>query len=193
MSALSAANSGSKSSRSSFAGCSTGRRREAASDFTGPEAICCPRPLGLSGCVITPTTACAEFRRCSSVGTANPGVPKKATRSGISPSPLAGLRELPDLAQDQITRDAPQAIDEETRVEVIDFMLQGAREQAAAFEPVLLAVAIQALDDDASGPRYRGREPRDAQAAFLFELHAVALDELRIDHRMQLNGVLAEG
>ena len=70
-------------------------------------------------------------------------------------------------------------------VEVIHLVLKRAGEQALALPLILGAGAIQALDDDARGTHDGGVELRDAQAAFVFELHAVAFDERRIDHDHQ--------
>src|ERR1051325_8530332 len=165
----------------------------------GPSLTCRPRPRGRSGCVMTPTTVCDECTRRSSVGTANPGVPKKATRSDISPStrfarsgrgsPFAGFLELLDLADDEISRDAPQPIDEQALVEVIHFVLQRASEQVRAGKRVLLTVTIQTLHDDSLWPRDGGGKARQAETPFFFELHALALDELRIDHDVQGRGI----
>ena len=44
---------------------------------------------------------------------------------------------------------------------------------------------LRPFDHDALGTRHGGGEAGNAQAAFFFELHAVALDELRVDHRVQ--------
>lgn len=42
------------------------------------------RPAGRSGCVSTPTTACALPTSAASGGTANSGVPAKATRNDMA-------------------------------------------------------------------------------------------------------------
>ncbi len=92
--------------------------------------------------------------------------------------PFAGARQLLDPPDDQIALDAAQAIDEQRAVEVIHFVLKRAREETGAFALVLGAGAIESFHDRAFGPDDGGVEARNAEAAFFFELHAFAHDEL---------------
>src|SRR5690349_10886561 len=123
----------------------------------------------------------------SSEGTANCGVPKNTTRMRYH----LPARELLDLADDEVLLQAPESIDEERAVEVIHLVLEAAGEEACRLNGLLVAVAIQSLEHRAHRPRHRCIEARCAQAAFLFELHAIALDERRVDERQQLAGVSA--
>ena len=79
-SARSAASSARNGSCFSRSGCSTGTPPSIARAFTGASLVFWPRPRGRSGCVTTPTTACADCSSASSEGTANAGVPKKTIR-----------------------------------------------------------------------------------------------------------------
>jgi hypothetical protein len=55
-----------------------------------------------------------------------------------------------------------------------------------------VAGAIETLDDCARRPHDCRIESRDAQAAFLLELHAITLDEFRVDEDHQCRRVVAD-
>ena len=76
--------------------------------------------------------------------------------------------------------------------EVIHLVLEAAGQQSGAFDDLLLAVAVQPFDDRARRARERGVEAGHAEAAFFLELHAVALDEFRIDEREQIGRIAAD-
>src|SRR4051812_38370322 len=97
----------------------------------------------------------------------------RRTRSAEA-SPLALARELVDLADDQIALDAAQPVHEQLAVEVIHLVLKGAREQPGPFVLKRLALTIEPLHDGAHRTHHRRVEPRDAEAAFFFQLHAIA-------------------
>src|SRR5262245_57388137 len=90
------------------------------------------------------------------------------------PLPFAGARQLLDPANDEILLQPAQAIDEDGALEVIDLVLKAAREQARGLDDLLLTVTIEPFEDRARWTRDRRVEPGHAEAAFLFELHAVA-------------------
>ena len=48
------------------------------------------------------------------------------------PAGRAGFRQLPDLAEDQVTRDAAKPVHEQARLQVIHFVLQRPGQQAGA-------------------------------------------------------------
>src|SRR5262249_52486716 len=104
----------------------------------------------------------------------------RRTPPGGARLPFAGARQLPNLADDEIALEAAKAIDEQRPVEVIHLVLKRPREQPRSLVRLLVPVAIAALDDSMRGPHDGRVEPRHAQAAFFFELNAIALDELRI-------------
>ena len=61
-------------------------------------------------------------------------MPACRRRRRAAASPLAGALQLPDLADDQVALDAAQPIEEQHAVEVIDLVLEGASQQACAFD-----------------------------------------------------------
>ena len=74
--------------------------------------------------------------------------------------PFAGARQLLDLPDDEILLQSAKAIDEDRAVEVIHLVLEAAGEQPGSFDDLLLAVAVQALDDRARRSGQRGVEAR---------------------------------
>src|ERR1700704_3064295 len=107
----------------------------------------------------------------------------RRTRSAADrSSPLAGARELADPPDNHVAFETAEVIDEELSVEMVHFVLKRTRQQVRAFALVVLPGATEAFDDGAYRPHDRRVEPREAEAALLFELPAVAQDKLRIDH-----------
>src|SRR6266704_2633375 len=94
--------------------------------------------------------------------------------------PFTGAAQRLDSAEDEPPLHASQPVDEQDAVEVIHFVLNGAREKAFRLDHALAAVAIEA----AYRQRLRSRDGRvkagHAEAAFFFELHALTMDELGI-------------
>src|SRR5262245_20056327 len=97
-----------------------------------------------------------------------------------------------NLADDDVALDAAKAIDEQHAVEMIDFVLQRASQQPGPVDRSRAAVAVQATHDHARGTGNRRIEARQAQAAFLFELHPVAFDKFWIDEGDQVAAALAD-
>src|SRR4029079_5019409 len=85
-------------------------------------------------------------------------------------SPRASCPALANLAQDQPPADALQPIDEEDAVQVVDLVLDRARQQPLALDRALAAAAIEMADADAHRPWDRRLEAWQAQAAFELEL-----------------------
>lgn len=102
------------------------------------------------------------------------------------PLPFVVPLQLLDLAKDQIALDAAQPIDEDAAVEMIHFVLKRAREQPVALDEAKLAVAIETLDDSSLRAGDRRCEAGHAEAAFILELHAFALDEHGVDEHLQI-------
>src|SRR5688500_6600844 len=98
-------------------GCRTGSPSLNALCLTGDSASCCPRPLGRSGCVYTAATSCPALTMCSSVGTANSGVPMKTIRTGSGP--LTRLGKFSDLALDQVALEDTDVADVKPAFQVV--------------------------------------------------------------------------
>ena len=129
---------------------------------------CRPRPLGRSGCVTTADHVAARAPPPRSDGTANSGVPMNTTRGRLSarlpderrrPIVLGQLaaRERLERALQELALERRQPVDEQHAVEVIDLVLDRAREEALGLELERAAVLVVRLDRDA---RARARRPR---------------------------------
>src|SRR5688500_11451072 len=108
-------------------------------------------------------------------------------------SPFTGARQLADLADDEVLLQAAQPIDEHGAIEMIHLVLEAAGEQSRSLDDLLDTLAVESLEHRARRTGDRGVEAGHAQAAFFFELHAVAVDELGIDERHQILRVTADG
>jgi hypothetical protein len=75
---------------------------------------------------------------------------------------------------------------------MIDLVLERAGQEPGALDRVFVAQPIQAFHDDPFGAGHCGRESRNAQAALFLELHAVAFDKFRVDHRVEPRRVFSE-
>src|SRR5690606_23391635 len=98
-------------------------------------------------------------------------------------SPASRAFEFADLAKDQIALDPAQSIEEERPFEVVDFVLEGTGQQAGAFYFLFVPVPVEPACGDSRRTTDRRREARHAQAAFVFDLHAVARHDLGIHQR----------
>ena len=97
-------------------GCSTGRPRRRGQRLdraVGDLLPAAARPIGLRD--DADDLVRRSRQSCSSVGTAKPACRRTRRAARITRSPLAGFRQLLDLPQDQIARDAAQPIDEQAR------------------------------------------------------------------------------
>src|SRR5437588_152630 len=122
------------------AGCRMGRPCSSARSFTGDALTPRPLPRGLSGCVTTAATSCGDSSNARRAGTATSGVPMKTTR--ITSEPLGGVRARrwrhPEVLIAQCLHGffpklGCEAIDEQDAVEVIDLVLEDAREEPFRF------------------------------------------------------------
>ena len=76
---------------------------------------------------------------------------------------------------------------------MVDLVLKRAGEQARALALLGLTAAVEPSEDDALGPDDGRVEAGHAETSFFFELHAVALDELRVDHHDESTRVTPDG
>src|SRR3981081_1791904 len=107
-----------------------------------------PRPATRSGCVTTRAISCPASRSWFNVGWPNVAVPAKTMRNRTSGADefrfLLLLLRL-DLAQGV---EAGQTICEEDAVEVVDLVLDRARQQCIALDLHRLALAVQPARHD---------------------------------------------
>src|ERR1035438_1320872 len=116
-----------------FCGWCTGTPAASPVSLTGENETCMPRPLGRSGWVIIAAISKSGWvRRCSSVGTANRGVPQNTTFIGTKRLPFAEFPHFLDFALDQVALEHAEVLDEKDAVEVIDFVAERARQQILA-------------------------------------------------------------
>src|SRR6186713_1465582 len=144
---------------------------EAAGRAPSADRAATPRPSRCDGIAPAPRATAPRMPACREIRYAG--------------SPLARLLQLLNLPDDQVALDPAQPIDEDDAVEVIHFVLEGARQQARSFDRLLGAVTRQSLEDRALGPDDGGVEAGRAEAAFLFELRAFAFDERGVHHHDQ--------
>src|SRR5581483_2940031 len=184
--------------RRRLGGWSTRRPCSSARRLTGGAVSTWLRPVGLSGCVTAATTSTGESGASSRRSTvaAKAGVPKKTARGRSRtryPLPLqGGLRlALLLLRLDPVDlRAIPHAVEEERSLQVIDLVLEDARQPPFRLDPHLLTFAVAALDRQAGGTGDRPLPVGRGKAALLIGRLAAALDDLRIDQRVELVLVL---
>src|SRR5271170_2147559 len=157
-----------------------------AASFTGELASSLPRPRGRSGCVTTASILnSGRASNSRNVGRANAGVPQKIIfRGGTKVLPLAGFFQLADFAFDEVALEHAEVGDEEHAVEVIDFVAEGAGEQAfaAAFE--LGAGGVLRADGDVLRAFDVAAKTGERETAFFLALLAFGVNNLGIgeDH-----------
>src|ERR1700744_5204003 len=165
-----------------FSGCKTSRPTASASCFTGGTVSAKPRPLGRSGWQSTSSMPWPAARSASSVGTANAGVPQKTSRiRDRSPLPFAGALQFADATQDQVTLERTDAEDKQNAVQMVDFVLEGARQQLRSLALGPLAVFILRLHDHARCPPHLVANVGQTEAALFFNLFSLVQRDLRID------------
>src|SRR5688572_3732538 len=135
-----------------FSGCRTWSSSSSATTFTGGGTVVLRcRPCGLSGCVTTATTSQPSPNNARSGGVANSGVPQKRTRMSLGLAPrrpvsrdrrrsgqdasLPGvfLLEVFPPRHDAAPLEEAQVIDEQLAMQVVDFVLERARQQFIRF------------------------------------------------------------
>ena len=102
-----------------------------AMDLTGVGISFCPRPLGRSGWVTTPISSWGESRRASSEGQANSD---GAQEEDLQPFPSFFF--LQQFLFEEIPFQSAEPVDEEDPVQVVNFVLQGNRQQVLPESPV---------------------------------------------------------
>src|SRR5579872_4020635 len=94
--------------------------------------------------------------------------------------PLAGLLQLADLAQNQVALQRAQAPQEEDAVEVVDLVLESARQKLRSFRLEPFTLKVLRPDLHLRRARYFLANIRQAQAALFRNLPAFLLDDLRV-------------
>src|SRR5580700_7591854 len=95
--------------------------------------------------------------------------------------PLAGLLQLANLPQDQVTLQRTQTPRKKDAVEVIDFVLEGAGEELCALHLEPVAIEVLRFDGDFGRTRDLVANVRQAEAAFFSVLLAFSMNDFRID------------
>src|ERR1039457_942093 len=175
-----------------FSGCMTGRPAARAACLTAGAVSCWPRPTGRSGCETASAISWPAASSASRVGTAKLGVPQKTSFTGILAGlPLAFALHLADLAQVDVALEGAHAEDEQHAVEVVDLMLDAAREQLSAVHLEPLAALVLGADADFGGADHFLADIGEAEAAFVLVLFALLEDDLGIDEHQAVFGDLA--
>src|SRR5687768_3048006 len=158
------------------------------------------RPLGRSGCVTTPTTSNPSPSNARSGGAANSGVPQKRTLMAPSerllsvPSGDLVRRQLPNVLRKILLHRLPlrdrgaslekaEVVEEQLAVQMIDLVLQAAREQVRRVELEGLAVAVQRANGDARGAVDVAEDLGDRETPLFSAGGAFGVDDLGVhDH-----------
>src|SRR5215469_15327399 len=171
-----------------LSGCVTGMPSDIAVCLTGGAASFWERPTGRSGCVTA--SAISWPARCSAsrVGTAKRGVPQKTSFTALPPT---FALHLADFAEDHVALQPAHAEDEQRSVQVVDLMLEGARQQflAVHFEP--FAVFVLRADLHLGAADDLLPDFGETQAAFLLVLSALLEGDLRVHQHQFLGGVFS--
>src|SRR5438309_4775268 len=145
-----------------------------------------PRPPRRSGWVTTSAMSWPASKSWVNVGAANGAVPAKTTRNRASgadefrfPLLLFGF----DFAQ---RIETGQPIGEEDAVEVVDLVLDRARQERIALDLHRLALTIESAGHHLHVPLDLADIPRYREAAFQADLLALPLDHLRVDEGVQV-------
>src|ERR1035438_1529036 len=105
--------------------------------------------------------------------------------------PLARALHLANLAQIEVALQCAHAKDEQHAVEVVNLMLDAAREQLFAIHLEPLALLVLGADADLGGAYDLLADVGEAEAAFLLIELALSEDDLGIDEHQLLAGLLA--
>src|SRR6202167_3429614 len=106
--------------------------------------------------------------------------------------PFPGSLQLADLAQHKIALERTDAEDEENPIQVIDFMLKGARQQLVGFPFKPIALHILGAYFDLRGASDFLANIRQAETALLLEYFPFFGDHLGIDQGDLVLGGLLE-
>src|SRR5215469_896774 len=171
-----------------LSGCVTGKPAASAVCLTGGAMTSCLRPTGRSGCETTSSTSWPANSNVSSVGTANRGVPQKTSFTVL---PFSFALQLADLAHSPVALESAHAEDEQDAVEVIDLVLECAREKFFAVHLEPFAVLVLGADFYLCRALHLFADFGKAEAAFFFVLLAFAEGDLGIDEHELLSRILA--
>src|ERR1700722_8584037 len=128
----------------------------------------------------------------SSVGTANRGVPQNTSfKAVIGALPLAFALCLANLAQRQVALQRAHTEDEQHAVEMIDLVLEAAREQLLAIHLEPLAKLVLRANPHLGRTHNLLANVGKAEAPFFFVKPALAKGDFRIDEHQLLSRVLA--
>src|SRR5689334_14045128 len=142
------------------------------------------RPRGRSGCVTTPTTSNPSPSSARNGGAANSGVPQKRTLMMRSERFLSVTsrdlvrRKLADVLREVLPHRFPlrerrsslqkaEIVDEQLSVQVIDLVLQTAREEVSRLELKRLTIAVERANGHARGPLHVAENLRNREAALI--------------------------
>src|SRR6202165_3021123 len=177
-------------SASSLWGVKSGTPASRASRLTGVGVTLKPRPAGLSGCEVTATTSCLSMR-ARRLGTEKSELPKKIQRIlrcatldlnfascfGLFLGFRFGGKRLAQIGR--LVRD-------QYAVQMIDLVLEAARQQPVGFDAHAFAVTIPTLENAAFCAGHVANDAGNRQAAFGPDPLALKIDEHRIDKRERL-------
>src|SRR5258705_3091993 len=171
------------------------------------------RPTGLSGCVTAAATSKPSPSSARSGAVANSGVPQKSTRTSellvrvlVPPALFRRLeRGAADEARILVLLQLPlrerggafedaQVVEEQPAVEVVDLVLETAREQLRRLDLVLLPLEIHRADDDVLRSLDVRVDVGNREAALLrLVLRGASVDDRGIDHDERLSVDLDHG
>ena len=98
-----------------------------------------------------------------------------------------------DLAPDEAPLQIAEVLDEKTTVQVIDLMVERAREELLPLQGSHPAIQIHRLDDAPVRTPYFLREPRQAQASFILDIFTCRFENPRVDQNDQVILLLTHG
>ncbi len=113
--------------------------------------------------------------------------------SGRDEIPVPGFYAFVNLSPNEPPLQATEVLDEQTTVQVIDLVIEGACQEPLPLEGPHPTIEIHRLDDAPVRAPDFFREPREAQAAFLLEIFTCRLQNPRVDQNTQVGLILADG
>src|SRR5690606_24170649 len=189
-------------------GCSTGMPSCSATRFTGlGSRVERERPRGRSGWVTTPATSKPSPSRASSAGVANSGVPQKTIRIGVRYSLGASefvaavvscyVRGRQRAAKGRELRlhtvppgkgvpalEQAQVVNKEPAVQVIELVLQAAREQFGGIDLERIPFQVQPLHPNRCRTGDLAENLGNGQTAFLGLVASLGEHQFGIDERV---------
>src|SRR5439155_14022522 len=146
------------------------------------------RRRGRSGCVTAARISCPAPRRARREGTAKSGVPKKTIRmlrpagDQVRPSdgdqvPIPGAHPLLDLSLDEPALQGAEVLDEQPAAQMVDLVVEGAREEVTTFQGPCRAVEIYRLDHGALRPSHPLGESGQTETALFVGVRSRTLHD----------------